>query len=245
MRYCLFICLLFITIAARCQTLEGIVTDGITGKPLFAASVMDVNTKLSTYTDQNGRYSLPAKSGDPIQFSYVGYKQVTNITPASLVLASMNVGMQPQNYELDEYTIHANYTPFQIDSMKRRREYAKELDKQPVKIKGSTTGNGVGVDGLIGALVQKGSKSEKKRKQFVKEFQQAEQDRFIDTRYTRELVSILTGFTGDTLAVFMNAYPMDYSFARTAPDLELKMWIRYNYREYIKKDSTLAPAKKE
>jgi hypothetical protein len=32
----------------------------------------------------------------------------------------------------------------------------------------------------------------------------------------------------------MYAYPMAYDFARTATDLELKMWIRDNYREWLK-----------
>jgi hypothetical protein len=33
----------------------------------------------------------------------------------------------------------------------------------------------------------------------------------------------------------MNTYPMDYEFARTATDLELKMWIRHNYKDYLLK----------
>jgi hypothetical protein len=32
----------------------------------------------------------------------------------------------------------------------------------------------------------------------------------------------------------MNAYPMDYDYARAATDLELKMWIRFHYREWKK-----------
>ncbi len=237
MRFSLFISLLFISFTARCQNLEGVVTDEITGKPLFAAGVTDMTTMISTYTDQNGTFHIPAKSGDPIRISFVGYKTVTNITPASLVLAEMHVTMLPENFMLDSFTIHPDYTPYQIDSIKRRKEYAKELDKQTVKAKFVTTGSGVGVDGLIGSLVQKASKGEKKRKKFLKEYQQSEESRYIDLRYTPELVTSLTGYIGDTLAIFMNAYPMDYKFARVATDLELKMWIRYNYRDYIKKDA--------
>jgi hypothetical protein len=59
------------------------------------------------------------------------------------------------------------------------------------------------------------------------------EQKFIDTRYTPELVTKLTGYTGDTMILFMNTYPMDYSFARAASDLELKMWIRNNYKEHM------------
>ena len=44
----------------------------------------------------------------------------------------------------------------------------------------------------------------------------------------------MTGFTGDTIGHFMYAYPMPYEFARSASDLELKMWIRNNSKEWLK-----------
>jgi len=37
------------------------------------------------------------------------------------------------------------------------------------------------------------------------------------------------------MAEFMNQYPMDYDYARAASDLEIKMWIKYNYQDYLKK----------
>jgi hypothetical protein len=48
------------------------------------------------------------------------------------------------------------------------------------------------------------------------------------------LVAALTGLTGDTVGYFMNANPMPFDYARAATDLELKMWIRYNYKQWLK-----------
>ena len=57
--------------------------------------------------------------------------------------------------------------------------------------------------------------------------------KFIDSRYTMSLVMQLTSLTDtETVAAFMYSFPMEYSFARTAGDLELKAWIRNNFKEY-------------
>jgi hypothetical protein len=236
LRFLVLLFLLFVAIATRGQQVDGVVTDD-GGKPLFAAGVTNMTTQMATYTDQDGRFRLPAKGGDLLRFTYVGYKTVTNMTPATLTLNEMKVALTLQNYTLDDVTVHPDYTPYQLDSIKRRKEYAKELDKKPVKPKFVATGTGIGVDGLIGSLVQKASKSEKKRKKFLKEYKQSEESRYIDLRYTPEVVSSLTGYKDDSLALFMNAYPMNYQFARAASNLELKMWIRYNYRAYVGTDS--------
>jgi hypothetical protein len=58
------------------------------------------------------------------------------------------------------------------------------------------------------------------------------EQKYVDTRYTASLVNKLTGLSGDTLATFMNTYPMEYEYARHATDLELKAWVRDNYKDY-------------
>jgi hypothetical protein len=50
-------------------------------------------------------------------------------------------------------------------------------------------------------------------------------------------VGTTTGLTGDSIGYFMYAYPMPYDFVHTATSLEMKMWIRYNYKQWIKKDT--------
>ena len=71
--------------------------------------------------------------------------------------------------------------------------------------------------------------------EFQKTFAEEEVNKFIDTRYTTSLVAKLTGLTGDSVAHFMYDYPMPYDYARNATDLELKMWIRSSYKEWIKR----------
>lgn len=241
LRHLIFIILLFSVFSVHAQILKGIVVDGADSKPLSPVTVINLSTQQSTYTDEHGNYMIEAKNGDQIAFSYVGYHTVQKATPPAIGVAEMRVEMLQQNFELKEYVLH-DYTPYQKDSIAMRETYNKELNTSAIKPKVGMN-NGLEVDGLIGSAVQKISRGYKKNKKFKEEFIKQEQDLFIDTRYTPTLVNSLTGFTGDTLAFFINTYPMDYGFARTASDLEIKMWIRYNYKEYIRegKDTLSAP----
>jgi hypothetical protein len=67
-------------------------------------------------------------------------------------------------------------------------------------------------------------------KAFQERFKAGENQLFTDTRYNAAAVTALTGLEGASLSAFMNACPIPYDFVRTATDLEVKMWIRYNYR---------------
>jgi len=146
------------------------------------------------------------------------------------------VELFPLNVKLEEYILH-DYTPYQRDSAEMAERYSKELNTQRMK-PGYSSANGGGFSDIIGSAVQKMSKSYKKNKAFKETFKKDIEQKYIDTRYKPELVFSLTHLTGDTLAIFMNTYPMDYDFARAATDLEIKMWIRNNYKEYLHKKDT-------
>jgi len=139
--------------------------------------------------------------------------------------------MQLLSYQLKEYIVRPkNYTQYQIDSLQRHSTYQRTLARE-------RTGS---VMSPVTFIAERVSKRSKQIYNFKKQYYYWEDQRFIDSRYTSELVGALTNLTGDTLAYFMNAYPMPYDYARTATDLELKMWIRSNYRQWVSRqpDST-------
>ncbi len=240
MRIVLLICFtLFVSVGVRSQTLRGIVIDGETKQPLYLVNAVDNASSQSTATDERGMFVLPVKNGEVISFSYIGYHTIQRLATTDSVLT---VAMFPLSVSLQEYILHPDYTPYQKDSAEMATRYSTELNKKPIKV-GFNSANGGGFSGLIGAPVQKLSKSYKQNKKFKENYKKDQEQKFIDTRYTPELTSALTGFAGDSLAIFMNTYPMEYKFARTATDLELKMWIRQNYKDYLKpKKQTAVPA---
>ena len=223
MRY--FTCLLLLlSFSCGAQTLQGVVTDAASHKPLYPVTVVNIITQQSVYTDVNGFYSIAANQGDVIAFSYLGYKAVQRAKPLSVIIATQNITMERMNYELQEFKLRPGHlTKYQLDSFERAVTYKVPLQRRPPSPLVSP----------VSALAEKFSKRAKRTYQFQKNFAAGEIEKFVETRYSPELVTELTGLTGDSIGHFMYAYPMAYDFARTATDLEVKMWIRTNYREWI------------
>ncbi len=214
----------------QAQSLKGIVTDGESSKPVAGAIVTNQATQQSTNTDEEGNFLLLARSGDIISVSFHGYHTIQRTaTPGVL----MHFELRSISVKLPDYEVRG-LTPFQKDSLEMTELYSKELSKK--KINPSVSfGGGLIVSGLIGAPVQRLSRSYKRNKRFKENLKKDMEQKYIDTRYTPVLTSALTGLSGDSLGLFMNTYPMNYTFARTAGDLELKAWIRNNYKEYSSK----------
>jgi hypothetical protein len=226
LRYFTFILLLF-SFAARAQTLQGIVTDAGTGKPLYPVTIINVATQQATYSDERGLYTISANPGDVIAFSYVGYKTIEKVKPPSVLIATLDVQMERVDYALPEFKFRpGNLTPYQVDSIERASIYKVQLQRRPPSPFVSP----------VSAIAEKFSKRAKRNYQFQKDFAAGEIEKFVDTRYTTDLVKSLTGLTGDSVGHFMNTYPMPYDFARAATDLEIQMWIRDNYKDWIRKN---------
>lgn len=82
------------------QTVEGLVTDN-QGQALIGVSVVVQGTQNGTVTDFNGRFSLKAKVGDILEFTYMGFiTQVVTIdgNPINLV-------MEEDTQRLDEVVV--------------------------------------------------------------------------------------------------------------------------------------------
>ena len=216
--------------------MQCVVSDAVAHKPLWPATVVNVFTQQSTSTNEYGAYSIAANAGDIIAFTYIGYKSVEKVQPPSGI-AVVNIALEHEDYQLQEFRLHPGHlTQYQIDSIEQRSTY-----KIPLRQKHANPFNSP-----FSAIAEKFSKTSKRTFQFQKDFIAGETEKFIDSRYTPELVNKLTGATGDSVGHFMYAYPMPYDFCRTATDLELKMWIRSSYKEWAKNDSVAnaAPDKK-
>jgi hypothetical protein len=205
--------------------MQGVVKDAGTGLPLALVSVYNESNRQSTTSDAGGFYSLPAQQGDNIRFSCVGYGSLYKVKPPSVLIANTNVMMLHVENELKEFTFRASHlSKYQLDSLERQQTYKIPLQRTPPNPFVSPAS----------AIAELFSKKAKRVYQFQENFYNGEIEKYIDTRYTPALVTKLTGLTGDSIGHFMYAYPMRYDFARNATDLELKMWIRSSYKEWLK-----------
>lgn len=206
------------------QTLKGRVTDKGTGEPLYPVTVVNLSTQQSTYTTQQGYFTIHAEAGDKVAFSFIGYKAVQYQMPISVGVYTTDISMESVSYKLREVILMPDYTEYQIDSIERVQQYRPFLQRQ----KSSP------INSPFSFVAEKFNKRSKQIFKFKKNFNKWEDERFIDTRYTPELVEGMTGMTGDSVGHFMNAYPMPYDYARTATELEMQMWVRFHHREWLK-----------
>ena len=162
------------------------------------------------------------------------------LTGLSLFLLNDCVGQvntdtaMKRNIQMKEVIIKPKAYNYSKDSAENRAIYHKAfrtVNEHP------TVGfaNGLAVTGLFSELAYRVSGKKKHAKTLLQNITANQNDHFIDSRYTPELTSRLTGLSGDTLAFFMNAYPMPFDYARAASELEFKMWIRDNYRDWVAK----------
>jgi hypothetical protein len=221
----LFLLFIFIGITVNAQTIRGSVVDAETGMAVVLVDVININTGAVAHTTVSGSYTLFARPGDTIIYSGLGYKPVKRIK-SSAPVSEINISLNPLSYELDDFTYRFNsLKKYQADSANRAATYKLPLQRtHPSPINSPAS-----------AIAEAFSKKAKNTYHFQKVFAETELDKFIDTRYTPELVTLMTKLTGDSIGFFMYAHPMPYEYARTATDLELKMWIREKYKSWVKK----------
>ena len=85
---------------AQDKTVTGTVSDD--SGPLPGVSISVEGTKRGTDTDFNGNYSIKAKTGDVLSFSYLGYETATKKIGSSSVI---NVSLKQGGTVLDEIII--------------------------------------------------------------------------------------------------------------------------------------------
>lgn len=246
-KYLFTVIILFISLTrAEGQSIEGIVFDKDSKAPVPYTTISNKRTKQVTYSDINGGYKIDGLFGDTLFFSHPGY---------SFSYKVINTGTQnqwayieKQRHELEEVEILSDMAKFKKDSATKHTIYRKTL-KDAGHTPSAGFNNGFAVDGLFTSLAFWISGKGKKNRKFSETLIYHEQSKFIGLKYNPLVVSEQTNLSEEEAQQFMMEYPMPYDYARAASDLEVKMWIRTNYREWVKRPKTTdstgtIPAKK-
>ena len=218
-------------IPAAAQHMYGTVADE--GVGLEGAVITNNQSGAVSISDAKGMYRLSVRAGDSISVRMLGYQDVGfRIAASQKGDYFRNIALEPFTYMLSDVEV-SGLTPYQKDSIARRNLYAQPLSREWVS-------GGAAVFHPMTFLAQKVSRKARQRRDFQLNYNNWENQKFIETRYTKELVGSVVPLTGDTLAYFMNAFPIPSDFARAATDLELRMWIKYNYLEWQKRPQSPA-----
>lgn len=220
------LCLLTLNAASYAQHMSGTVFDDQDNTPLQSVVILNKRTGNVALSDQKGMFRLHVKYGDTLTVTLVSYESVTFTVKETKQEFVRNIYLSPEANMLETFEVNP-LTPYQRDSLARRNLYNAPLSREWVS-------GGRAVFSPMTALAQQFSRKAKQRRRFQLNYNDWENQKFIESRYTPELVATVVPLRGDTLIAFINNYPIAADFARAATDLELKMWIRYNYLEWEK-----------
>ncbi len=169
---------------------------------------------LVTYTDSLGKYGLNVDKKDSVSFTYRGrstqYFPVSSITyPAGFDIA-LQVVVQDRYRTLKEVVVIGK--SYKQDSMENREKYRKVFEFSGGGLQISETGTMGGVPGLdLGSLIEAFRfRRNKTMKSMQNRLIEEEQQKFIDSRFTKNLVKQLTGLDGRELERFMALWRPPY-----------------------------------
>lgn len=220
--------LLLLPVASFAQ-LSGKVVDE-RGRQLEYVLVANQESQAYTYTDKNGAFQLRAASNDTVMFMLAGY-QAKRLS-AQQVEEQPRLALQRLSHTLQEIEVRPELEKYKEEHEEMLRTYNKtftDAQRKP-QIYGS---NGVVVSGLISGLASWASGQKKKDKRFLKDFNKTEAQKLTDLRYNPKVVMSATHTSRDTAILFIRNHPMAADFAEHATSLELLMWIRHNYNQWL------------
>ncbi|WP_222167111.1 peptidase associated/transthyretin-like domain-containing protein [Edaphocola aurantiacus] len=231
-RLFLLIILLFLALQAGAQkTLSGVVMDLERSEPVPYVTLTNLRTDMATQAGAKGAFNLEAKAGDRIKINRLGVESTVFTVTEEMFSSYQRIIVQYSIGTLAEVDVTA-LTPYQRDSLYRDSLYRPTLARKKDKAEVVITPVGILITNPLSSWVQYLVPKTRQKWKFQKNFAKWEEQKFVETVYTPELVASITGLKGDSCAYFMNTYPIPVQMARTAKETELKSWIKANYLDY-------------
>ncbi len=231
-----YLVLLSQVIDAQSFKIQGTVTDFFTKHPLDAVTVQTTAGRAAI-SDSLGKYSIVASDKDSIWFSYL-----TKNTQKYPVDTITNLN----NFEVALYVdvawlpnVRVQNRSYKTDSVQNREDYAKIFNfrKPGIRLSSSQSQSyvpggvtvGLDLDELINMFRFRRTRQ---ILAFQRRLLQQEQDKYIDHRFTKHLVTQLTGLKTPSLEAFMVYARPTYDFLTYMNDIELGYYVEQSFNIY-------------
>lgn len=232
------------------QQISGTILDFDSKAPLDQVKIR--NGKESTFTDINGKFSMPITSkADTLQISKEGYKQIQYLSTDNNRKDKLILQLRRLGISLREVQIRAQER-YKADSIRMRNDFSKAFNYKGPGIEevfmarsgenrmslirdpnSNSTASIVHVNLLqIGSLLSRNKNSSAKLK---KQLLEDEKTKAADQRFSKGRIAAMTTLRGDSLLLFMNTYRPNPAELQNESDYELMLYIKRCYSEFIKK----------
>ncbi|MFZ9262842.1 MAG: hypothetical protein ACO3AW_07380 [Chitinophagaceae bacterium] len=182
-----------------------------------------------TYTDSIGRYGMTVDKNDSIAFTFMGkstiFFPVKEINYPAGFDISLQVTVQDKYKTLKEIVVIKK--SYKQDSIENRERYRKVFEFERGGLQISETGTMGGTPGLdLTSLINSFRfKRNKSLRSLQNRLIEEEQRKFVDSRFTKQLVKQITGLTGTNLEKFMVAYRPPYELVAYAEEYQFYQYI--------------------
>jgi len=198
---------------------------------MVAVPSVKVSTKkgVVTYTDSIGRYGMNVDKNDSVTFTFLGkstiYFPVKEINyPAGFDIA-LQVTVQDRYKTLKEIVVIKK--TYKEDSLENRERYRKvfEFDRGGLQI--SETGTMGGTPGLdLTSLINSFRfKRNKSLRSLQNRLIEEEQQKFVDSRFTKALVRQITGLNDRDIERFMKLWRPPYELVAFTQEYQFHQYI--------------------
>ncbi|WP_212001538.1 carboxypeptidase-like regulatory domain-containing protein [Chitinophaga sp. HK235] len=206
--------------------LSGMVADQETKTGLPFVSIINKRTMTGTLSSESGRFYIEGMPGDTIEFSMLSYTQRQVVMPG--MSSSLDIYLQRRLFELQGVNVKGSN--YKKDSLAMRDEYDRYFRyRKPgaVDVLKTLPANPITA---LSYLVP--SKARKRKEQFHEQLLYWEKEKYIDYRYSPELVGKMTKLQSPELDSFMHRYRPGYQFLNDATEYDLLLFIKQSFAEY-------------
>lgn len=220
---CSFFLLIFSTAGWAQQYLFGRIFKNKSQEVLPGVTVQNTSTKKYNKSDMGGNYRVAATAGDTIIFSSAGYHADTIVVGHPVPTDPFDIFLSPNIVALEGIEID-ELSKYETDSIQRRIDYAFIFDrKHPVKLMNEKRQEDA--PGLNFSPIGYFSKGEKQKRRLKQRVIEEDENEYIDARFPRSRVALLTKLTGDSLQQFMLLYRPSYKFCRETDNQRMLFYI--------------------
>ncbi len=207
--------LLFCSFFSHGETIRGEVIDLTERTILTFVNIQNIHVGISTSTDDSGRFSIAATAGQLIEFRKLGYKTVRFRVPPGKLPEYFKITMQQGPIELPETEVAGGIRNYKKDSIRYHELYKNALEFPEL----------TGLD-VIRHPFSALSKRNRQIWAFQKEYNYFEQEKYVDYTFNENLVTNLTGLSGDSAAVYLKKYRPPYEMLRSMNEYTFYTFIK-------------------
>jgi len=220
----LFIILIINTsLVAKSQIwLTGKVYDSTRMVTIPAVKVMTKKGEM-TYTDSIGRYGITVTKDDSVSFTYRG--KSTNFFPVKQINypagfdVALQIVVQDRYQTLKEVVVVGK--SYRQDSLENRERYRKIFELSPNGLQITSSGN-LDPNSLIASFK---FRKNKVMRSFQNRLITEEQEKFVDSRFTKSLVRQITRFNDRDLERFMKLWRPSYELVAFSEEYQFYQYI--------------------